>query len=169
MSFGRRPRRGDDADKPQRSAYDKALALLARREHSQRELQTKLAQAGYTRDETTAAIDRLAADHYQDDTRFAESLVRNRVTQGYGPQRLRAELKTHGLADAHISQLLDAAQVDWTVSAAAQLRRHYGSVGSADRAQRLRRAQFLLRRGFAAATVRSVTQAEVDETADPEN
>jgi regulatory protein len=168
MSFTRRPRR-DDADKPQRSAYDKALALLARREHSRRELQTKLAQAGYTRDETTAAIDRLAADHYQDDTRFAESLVRSRVTQGYGPQRLRAELKTHGLADAHISQLLDAAQVDWTASAAEQLRRHYGNVGSADRAQRLRRAQFLLRRGFAAATVRCVTQAEVDETADPEN
>ena len=47
--------------------------------------------------------------------------------------------------------------------------RHYGSVGTADRAQRLRRAQFLLRRGFATATVRSVTQADVDETADPEN
>ena len=167
MSFGRRPRR-DGADKPSRSAYDKALALLARREHSRRELQIKLAQAGYDRDETAAAIERLAADHYQDDTRFAQALVRSRVGQGYGPQRLRAELKSHGMADARIAQLLDAAQVDWTASAAAQLRRHYGSVGSADRAQRVRRAQFLLRRGFAAATVRCVTQADVDETADPE-
>jgi regulatory protein len=168
MSFGRRPRR-DGADKSQRSAGDKALALLARREHSQRELQTKLVEAGYSRDEAAAAIARLAAEHYQDDTRFAESLLRSRVAQGYGPQRLRAELKTHGITDARITQLLDAAQVDWTLSAAEQLRRHYGSVGVADRAQRLRRAQFLLRRGFAAATVRSVTQADVDETADPEN
>lgn len=168
MSFGRRPRR-DGADKPQRSADDKALALLARREHSQRELQTKLVQAGYSRDEAAAAIARLAAEHYQDDTRFAESLLRSRVAQGYGPQRLRAELKTHGFADAQVTQMLAVAQVDWVASAAGQLRRHYGSVGTADRAQRVRRAQFLLRRGFAAATVRSVTQADVDETADPEN
>ncbi len=33
----------DKADKPRRSAYDKALGLLARREHSRRELKTKLA------------------------------------------------------------------------------------------------------------------------------
>jgi SOS response regulatory protein OraA/RecX len=33
----------------------------------------------------------------------------------------------------------------------------------------MRQAQFLLRRGFAAATVHAVTQADVDETADPDN
>ncbi|NMW26125.1 recombination regulator RecX, partial [Rhodanobacter denitrificans] len=35
-----------------------------------------------------------------------------------------------------------------------------------DPAERTRRAQFLLRRGFAAATVRSVTHADVDEADD---
>jgi len=156
----------DDAGKPKRSAYDKALGLLARREHSRKELKTKLRQGGYEGEETSEAIDRLGEQHYQDDDRFAEVLLRSRIAQGYGPVRLRVELKSHGLADARIRDLLEEAEVDWDASAAAQLRRRYGGTGSADPAERARRAQFLLRRGFAAATVRSVTHADVDEAAD---
>ena len=163
--FMKRPPGKDDPAKPKRSAYDKALGLLARREHSRRELKTKLRQGGYESEETSAAIDRLGEQHYQDDDRFAELLLRSRIAQGYGPMRLRMELKTHGLSDAHIRELLDAAEVDWNASAAAQLRRRYGA-GTADPAERARRAQFLLRRGFAAATVRSVTHADVDEADD---
>lgn len=159
-----RDKSGDEKSKP--SAYDKALGLLARREHSRRELKLKLRQRGYEGEEAGAALDRLGEQRYQDDDRFAEALVRNRSAQGYGPQRLRAELKSHGLSDARIRELLDAAEIDWTALAAAQLRRRYGSAASADPAERVRRAQFLLRRGFAAATVRNVTHAEVDETAD---
>lgn len=159
-------RRPGDPAKPRRSAYDKALGLLARREHSRRELQTKLRQGGYAGEETRAAVDRLGEQHYQDDDRFAEVLVRSRMAQGYGPLRLRMELKSHGLPDARIRALLDAAEVDWNAVAATQLRRRYGDHGVADPAERARRAQFLLRRGFSAATVRCVTHAEVDDAAD---
>jgi regulatory protein len=155
--------------KSKRSAYDKALGLLARREHSRRELKTKLRQGGYESEETSAAIDRLGEQHYQDDDRFGEVLLHSRIAQGYGPMRLRVELKSHGLADARIRELLDAADVDWDASAAAQLRRRYGGVGTTDPTERSRRAQFLLRRGFAAATVRSVTHADVDEAADEDS
>jgi regulatory protein len=156
----------DDPAKPKRSAYDKALGLLARREHSRKELKTKLRQGGYEGEETVDALDRLGAQHYQDDDRFAEVLLRSRISQGYGPMRLRVELKSHGLADARIRELMDEAEVDWDASAAAQLRRRYGGAGTSDPAERNRRAQFLLRRGFAAATVRRVTHADVDEAAD---
>ena len=165
MVMKRRHGPGDPA-KPKRSAYDKALGLLARREHSRKELKTKLRQGGYEGEETIAAIDRLGDQHYQDDDRFAEVLLRSRIAQGYGPVRLRVELKSHGLADARIRELLDDAEVDWDASAAVQLRRRYGGAGTNDPAERARRAQFLLRRGFAAATVRSVTHADVDEAAD---
>jgi regulatory protein len=140
--------------------------MLARREHSRRELRQKLDRSGYARDEATDALDRLGEQHYQDDDRFAEVLVRNRAAQGYGPMRLRAELKSHGLPDAQIRRLLDAADIDWTDLAASQLRRRYGSAGASDPAERARRAQFLLRRGFPAATVRDVTHADVDDAAD---
>ncbi|MBP1474138.1 regulatory protein RecX [Frateuria sp. MAH-13] len=156
----------DNPNKPKRTAYDKALGLLARREHSRRELKTKLRQSGYEGDEATAAIDRLGDQHYQDDDRFADVLVRSRAGQGYGPQRIRAELKTHAVPDERIRELLDDAGVDWEASAIDQLRRRYGGKAPADHAERARRAQFLLRRGFAAATVRRATHAEVDDAAD---
>jgi regulatory protein len=159
-------RRPPDPSKTRRSAYDKALGLLARREHSRRELKTKLRRGGYEGEETTAAIDRLGEQQYQDDDRFAEVLLRSRIAQGYGPMRLRVELKSHGVSDARIRELLDAAEADWTELARAQLRRRYSGKGAADVAERARRAQFLLRRGFAAATVRNVTHAEVDDAAD---
>ncbi|MGN2245695.1 regulatory protein RecX [Frateuria sp. GZRR35] len=157
---------GKDKGRIKRSAYDKALVLLARREHSRRELKTKLRQSGYEGDEAASAIDRLGEQHYQDDDRFAEVLVRSRTSQGYGPQRIRAELKTHAVPDERIRELLDTAEVDWEASALDQLRRRYGGKAPADHAERARRAQFLLRRGFAAATVRRATHAEVDDAAD---
>jgi regulatory protein len=157
---------GGDTEKPKPSAYNKALGLLARREHSRRELRQKLGRNGYASQEAAEALDRLGEQHYQDDDRFAEVLIRSRAAQGYGPMRLRAELKSHGLSDGRIRSLLDAAQIDWVDSAAGQLRRRYGSAGTSDPAERARRAQFLLRRGFPAATVRDVTHADVDDAAD---
>jgi regulatory protein len=153
-------------EKPKPSAYNKALGLLARREHSRRELRQKLGRNGYGGEEANEALDRLGEQHYQDDDRFAELLIRSRSAQGYGPMRLRAELKSHGLSDARIRHLLASAEIDWADSAAAQLRRRYGSAGTSDPSERARRAQFLLRRGFPAATVRDVTHADVDDVAD---
>ncbi|PWK92769.1 regulatory protein RecX [Fulvimonas soli] len=152
------------ADKSKPSAYAKALGLLARREHSRRELGQKLRRGGYAGDEADEALARLGEQRYQDDGRFAEVLIRNRIAQGYGPARLRAELKNHGLPDARIRALLEAAEADWDAAATAQLQRRFGPAGrAADPAERARRAQFLLRRGFSAATVRRVTHADVDD------
>jgi regulatory protein len=156
----------EPGDKPKTSAYDRALGLLARREHSRRELKLKLRQKGYEGDEAGEALDRLGEQHYQDDERFAHSLVRSRVAQGYGPMRVQAELRSHGLSDARIRAVLDEAGVDWEASALAQLRRRFGGGSAPDREEKARRAQFLLRRGFPAATVRSVTHADVDDAAD---
>jgi regulatory protein len=149
-----------DAD--ERSAYDRALGMLARREYSQRELRARLERAGCDEQESEGAIRRLRDQHYQDDARFGEMIVRARVGQGYGPDRIRAELRSHGLADAAIRTLLDAADVDWPTLARALLRKKYGSRPPADHAERGKRAAFLLRRGFAAATVRIVTHSDVE-------
>ncbi|MDF3981110.1 regulatory protein RecX [Luteibacter sp. PPL201] len=158
--------RGDGkADRPARTAYDKALGLLARREHSRRQLRQKLERGGFARDESAEALERLGDQGYQDDDRFAGSLVRSRVGQGYGPARIRAELRSQGIADEVIRRLLEAADVDWHQLAADQLRRRYGGA-TADPAERARRAQFLLRRGFAAATVRVLTHADAEDADD---
>lgn len=150
--------------KPKPSAYDKALGLLARREHSSRELKRKLGQGGYQADESREALQRLGDQRYQDDQRFAEMLVRSRANQGYGPLRIRAELQSHGIGEAAIRQLLDAAaqEWDWDAQAAQQLRRRYGQPPS-EHAERAKCAQFLMRRGFSGGSVRAALQGGTDE------
>ena len=146
-----------------RSVYDKALGLLARREHSARELATKLALRGHAAGEAAPAIDRLKDQHYQSDDRFAASLAHRRAAQGYGPRRIEAELKSHRLGDATIGAAIGDLDIDWIASAASQLRRQPVAGVQPDPAERARRAAFLLRRGFDPATVRAVTRAAPDD------
>lgn len=155
-------RRKSSSDGNERSAYDRALGMLARREYSERELRTRLERAGCDEAESESALNRLQAQNYQDDDRFGEMIVRARVGQGYGPDRIRAELRSHGLADAAIRNLLDSADANWMDLARAQLRKKYGHQPAVDHAERGKRAAFLLRRGFPAATVRIVSHSDVE-------
>ena len=148
------------ADNTQVSAYDKALGLLARREHSARELKSKLARKGLDADESAAALAQLQSKDYQNDSRFGEMLVRSRIAQGYGPRWILAELKTHGIAEAGARVLIDAAEPDWPALIRHLIRRRYGAKPAANLAERAKRANFLLRRGFDAVTVQSITRAE---------
>ena len=150
----------------ERSAYDRALGMLARREYSQRELRARLEHAGCDEDESESALRTLQKQNYQDDGRFGGMIVRARVGQGYGPARIRAELRSHGLGDAAIHALIDGADADWEALARAQLRKKYGSKRAIDHSERGKRAAFLLRRGFSAATVRIVTHSEVGDPGD---
>lgn len=162
----------DDRDngrrgKPQPSAYGKALGLLTRREHSGRELKRKLARTGYSADETSEALGRLQEQSFQSDDRFAGLLVRSRVGQGQGPRRIRAELRSHGIDDAAAQQALLEEGTDWLALARQIYRRRYGTGAAAGRQETQRRAAFLLRRGFDAATVRAITHADdVDDSAE---
>lgn len=146
----------------QRSAYDRGLGLLARREYSRRGLRARLLRDGGDGAEADEALTRLGQQEYQSDARFAGMILRARIAQGYGPAHIRAELRSHGLAEAAIRALLDEAGADWNALAAAQVRKKYGRKPIADYRERGKRAAFLLRRGFAAATVRAVTHADVD-------
>src|SRR6478609_4019822 len=141
-------------------AYNKALGLLARREHSARELKAKLSQRGFDADENAAALERLQSKDFQNDARFGEMLVRSRIEGGYGPRWIIAELKTHGIGEAGARELIDAAEPDWPELARRQLQRRYGGKSAKSLGERAKRAAFLLRRGFDAATVQSVTRAE---------
>jgi regulatory protein len=136
------------------SAYEKALGLLARREHSARELKTKLARRGFDADENAAALERLRSKDFQNDARFGEMLVRSRIEGGYGPRWIVAELRTHGIGEEAAAALIAAAEPDWPELIHRQLRRRYGGKPAATMAERSKRAAFLLRRGFDASTVK---------------
>lgn len=155
--------------KPEVSAYDRALRQLARREQSRHELRQKLQKHGYGADEIDAALSRLHDDGYQSEARFAGMLARARIAQGYGPQRIRAELRSHAVDGSLVDAALGDGDTDWLALARAQLHRRYASEPAPDFAERARRAQFLLRRGFDPATVRACTRADVDDSGPPDD
>lgn len=150
--------------RPELTPTQRALALLVRREHSRKELARKLADRGIDRESAAAAIERMTAEGWQSDARFAEMLVRTRVAHGQGPIRIRAELRTHGLDSDAIEAAMETFEGDWgDVAQDAALRRFGQNLASGDVAQRRKVADFLYQRGFDGDTVRAVFQGGTDD------
>lgn len=61
------------------TAYDKALYLLSVREHTRKELETKLSAKGYQKEEMKEALDRLEEENMLSERRFCESYIRSRL------------------------------------------------------------------------------------------
>ena len=159
MTDAPRPRR----QRPQPTATQRALGLLTRREHSRRELTRKLAARGVEAGEAAAAVGRLADAGWQDDARFAESLVRSRAGGGSGPRQIRAELGTHGLAEETVSKAMASFEGDWAEVARDLVRRRFGESGPRDLAQRRKAAELLARRGFDGDSIRAATRFDPDD------
>ena len=147
----------------EQTPVQRALGLLTRREHSRRELTRKLASRGVDAADVRSAVDRLAEEGWQSDTRFAEALVRNRASGGYGPLRIKAELSTHGLDREAVAAAMATFDGDWTETACDLVRRRFGPVDPTDFAQRRKIADFLIRRGFDGVSVRAASQAGAED------
>jgi len=89
-----------------KTAYQAALALLARRDHFRRELENKLRAKKYPVDEIEEAVSRCEATGLVDDLRVGERFVEIRAEgRGWGPRRLAGELKLRGVASADAARL----------------------------------------------------------------
>lgn len=145
------------------SPLQRAVGLLSRREHSRVELTRKLCERGLAVDEVEAAVQKLATDGWQDDTRFAQFLLRSRVSGGYGPIRIRAELATHGMDREAVSAVLEDFDGDWSQNARDLVERRYGAGVSANPRLQRKAADFLLRRGFDGDCIRRATRLDPGE------
>jgi regulatory protein len=149
--------------RPQPTATQRALGYLVRREHSRQELARKLQARGVDPGETDATIERLASEGWQDDARFAESLVRMRTAAGYGPRHIRAELGTHGLDGEAIARAMATFEGDWDELARDLVRRRFGEAGPRDLRERRKAGELLMRRGFEGDSIRSATRFDPDD------
>lgn len=147
----------------EQTPVQRALGLLVRREHSRKELTRKLTSRGIEDEAAQAAVDKLTEAGWQDDTRFAENLVRMRSNTGYGPIHVRAELGTHGLDSEQIAAAMETFEGDWTENARDLVRRRFGEAGPQDLAQRRKAADLLARRGFDGDSIRRATRYDPDD------
>jgi regulatory protein len=140
------------------SCYDRALRLLARRFHFERELRLKLAQRSYPPDEVEETFARLRHEGFLDDRRAAEEWLRVRRRRGDGPRRLAAGLARLGLGREAIAEHLGAGEEDGENARARAvaerwLSRQAGRSGAPDPAAL---ARHLDRRGFGRRDILSV-------------
>ncbi|MGE5162372.1 MAG: recombination regulator RecX [Betaproteobacteria bacterium] len=147
-----------------RSLFARAVACLARREHSRAELAAKL-RRGLTADDDPAEVDRvldaLERDKLLSDERYAGTLTRARAER-FGDARIRFDLKSSGVkpetAERAVSALkgteLERARAVWT--------RRFGEL-PATQQERARQARFLQSRGFSAESIGKVLRGLPDE------
>lgn len=143
-----------DSDKPRRSAYAAALALLAGREHSRLQLTHKLQQREYADDEISAALDTLVSDGYLSDERASKAKVASGLRRGHGPVRIRSELREAGLASSQPITGDGDSDIDWVTAARTLAERRFGTDPPADYNEWARRARFLQARGYDSDTIR---------------
>lgn len=127
-----------------------AMDLLARREHSFRELQNKLIQRFGNLTLIDTELERLREERLQNDERFAEAYLYSRARRLYGPLRIKAELRERGINDTVIAASLRASDIDWQANLRQLLDTRFGGRPATDFKEKAKRLRFLQYRGFSA-------------------
>ena len=81
------------------NCYDKALSLLAIREHSVEEMKQKLLSKGYNKSEIEETIKKLKDENFLSDSRFCQVYIRSRLKKNpEGKSLLILRLKQKGIS-----------------------------------------------------------------------
>jgi len=136
-----------------RSIRAVAMDLLSRREHSTYQLTQKLRRRDFDLDEIEAALDRLQRENLQSDSRFIESTVDSRVNAGFGPIKIKYELRQKGISMERVDDYFSGMTVEWEQLMVAQRSKKFGQYIPVDYREKMKQARFLQNRGFSPESV----------------
>jgi regulatory protein len=131
---------------------ERALRLLARREHSRAELARKLENAGFARHDIAPLLDAFEAKNWLSDRHFAESWVADHRARA-GSVKLAYDLRQRGVSDGIIESVLGDNSDSELDRAREVWRKKFGSA-PADAAEKARQMRFLQSRGFTPEVIR---------------
>jgi regulatory protein len=154
-------------DRPAAKLLQRAVALLAQREHSREELARKLLRRlpeGRDRADVNAVLDELQRRDLLSETRYAEAVVRTRSAR-YGDARLAQELTSRGVNAETARSALATLEGSEFRRARAVWARRFGAL-PASLEQRARQTRFLQSRGFNTDVIRRVLAGSPDEDPD---
>ncbi|MCF7986097.1 MAG: recombination regulator RecX [Methylovulum sp.] len=129
------------------------LRLLARREHSHKELLTKLQLKGFSPEDCTPIIEQLTQQNWQSDARYAESYARHRIQQGYGPIAIKFELSRNGITDFNLDAVVSLLADSWQTHLQQVYVKKYRNINPLNASEYAKRSRFLLQRGFPSSMV----------------
>ena len=147
-----------------RSLMSRAVALLARREHSRVELGRKLQrylEPGDDASEIERVLDQLVAQKLLSDERFAGALVRQR-SERYGDLRVARDLRDRGVAPREAGVAMARLSGTEFARAHAVWSKRFDVVPTtAD--ERGRQGRFLQARGFSMETIQAILKGRKPE------
>ncbi|NYT28299.1 MAG: regulatory protein RecX [Candidatus Thiodubiliella endoseptemdiera] len=124
-----------------RTAYNSAMEMLVKREHSYVELYKKLIQ-WHEDDEVTLALEKLKKENYQSDERFTNEFIQMRFNQGKGPIKIAMDLRQRGI------EHFDLSEHDFFALAKNIRIRKYGEEAPSNYKEKSKQQRFLQSRGF---------------------
>ncbi len=136
------------------SLRERALRLLARREHSRAELAKKLQVHSRPGDDLEALLDDLSRRKLLSDERYAESRA-HALSRKFGAARIAHELRARGLDKDLADKASKTARATELERAREVWRRKFRSAPKT-REERARQMRFLQSRGFSFDAIRSV-------------
>ena len=135
-----------------KDVYNAALGLLARREHSQYELEQKLFKRDFDREYINEAMAKLIKRDLQSDARYAKSCFISRVKKGYGPNYIKQYLSQRRISELLIDQTFVESEVNWLECIERVWQKKYNCVPK-DLKTKAKQQNFLYYRGFESDTI----------------
>lgn len=131
-----------------------AIRFLSRREYCEQELARKLVSRGASQELAQQVVDNLKSSDLVNDDRFAQALIRVRMARGYGPVKIRSELRQRGVSSELIDEHLEISSSTWQDVIVRVLNRKYRDAPPDNYREWAKRARFLQSRGFESSQVR---------------
>ncbi|GBL04015.1 regulatory protein RecX [Glaciecola sp. KUL10] len=122
--------------------------LLAKREHSQRELLAKLKQRDLPEAESLSLIEEFKKANIQSDERYAEAVVRGAQNKGKGPLFVKRTLEQQDIFYASAQQYMQEERFDWFELALSVRKKRFGNEIPIEFNDIQKQKRFLMYRGF---------------------
>lgn len=132
----------------------RALRLLARREYSRLELQTRLSSDSADSEELESLLDDFEGKGWLSEQRFVDAVVRTRRPR-FGSVKVLHELKVKGVSEDGIARAREALAESEVSAARTVWRKKFGEK-PVSMSERGKQSRFLGGRGFSADVVRKV-------------
>ena len=142
----------DDAYK---AIYNKALDIISRREHSQKELSDKLIKEFNIPVLVDSVIHGLLEKDLLNDYRYSESYVVARKRKGFGPKKIGYELVSRGVNENIASEVIGA-EGGWNEAALKAFKKKFKAGIAEDFKEQNKQKVFLQNRGFSFQEIDSV-------------
>ena len=142
----------DDAFKV---VYNKALDIISRREHSQKELTGKLLNKFSEEEIVNSVINNLVEKNLLNDTRYSEAYVVSRKRKGFGPKKIMYELISRGVIENIAYEAIEN-EGGWKDAALKAFNKKFKKGKTTDFKELNKQKTFLQNRGFSFEEIDSV-------------